>query len=222
MHFQNGLTQGNVRARTAQMCWLRWSALLAFALLFLSGCGHHPLTDFRPLTKAGMSSASIEQLKKLDTSDAETRQLVNARQAGISDDTCVALVSAAHQHQRVFASSEAVSSLAGAGFAEPQILEIARADKLDTISGDAVTLRLIGLADSTVQTLLERHLQDQPTLSSGEIARLKNTGLTESQILERIKQGMTDEQAEKEVVARETARNHYGTGFVHIRGRRPR
>ena len=73
-----------------------------------------------------------------------------------------------------------------------------------------------------MQTLLQRHLQGQPTLSSGEIARLKNTGLTESQILERINQGMSDEQAEKEVVARETARNHYGTGFVHIRGRRPR
>jgi hypothetical protein len=73
-----------------------------------------------------------------------------------------------------------------------------------------------------LQTLLQRHLQNQPTLSSGEIARLKNTGLTESQVLERINQGMTDEQAEKEVVARETARNHYGTGFVRVRGRKPR
>ena len=95
-------------------------------------------------------------------------------------------------------------------------------DKLDTISGDAVTLRLIGLSDSTVQNLLQRHLLDQPTLSSGEIARLKNTGLTEAQVMERINQGMTDEQAEKEVLARTTARNHYGTGFTHIRGRKPR
>jgi hypothetical protein len=73
-----------------------------------------------------------------------------------------------------------------------------------------------------VQTLLQRHLQNQPTLSSGEIARLKNTGLTEGQVLDRINQGMTDEQAEKEVVARETARNHSGTGFVRVRGRKPR
>jgi hypothetical protein len=169
-----------------------------------------------------MSSASIEQLKKLDTSDAETLQLVSAKQAGITDDTCIALVNAARQHQRAFTSADAVNSLAAAGFGEPQILEIARLDKLDSVSGDAVTLRLIGLSDSTVQTLLQRHLQDQPTLSSGEIARLKNTGLTESQVLDRIHQGMTDEQAEKEVTARETARNHYGTGFTHIRGRRSR
>lgn len=194
--------------------------LLTSALLLSSGCSHHPLTDYRPLVKVGMSSVSIEQLKKLDTSDAETLQLVSAKQAGLSDETCVALVAAAHQHQHPFISSDSASSLAGAGFQEPQILEIARADKLDSISGDAVTLRLIGLSDPTVQTLLQRHLQDQPTLSSGEIARLKNVGLTEPQIVERINQGMTDKQADKEILTRESARNHFGTGFTRVRGRR--
>jgi hypothetical protein len=213
---------GEIRARTAPLCA---GTLLAFAgttLLFSSACGHHPMTDYRPLLKVGMSSASIEQLKKLDTSDAETAQLISAKQAGISDETCVALVTTSHQNRRAFTSAEAVNSLAGAGFGEPQILEIARVDKLDTVSGDAVTLRLIGLSDSTVQNLLQRHLLDQPTLSSGEIARLKNTGLTEAQVLERINQGMTDEQAEKEVLARTSARNHYGTGFTRIHGRKPR
>jgi hypothetical protein len=198
------------------------AALIAAVLLASSGCGHHPLTDFRPLVTAGMSSASIERLKKLNTADAESLQLVTVKQAGVTDETCIALVGAARQHQRAFTSADAVVSLVGAGFAEPQILEIARADQLDTLSGDAVTLRLIGLSDATVQTLLQRHLQNQPTLSSGEIARLKNTGLTESQVLDRINQGMTDEQAEKEVVARETARNHSGTGFIRVRGRKPR
>jgi hypothetical protein len=92
---------------------------------------------------------------------------------------------------------------------------------LTALSTDAVTLRLIGLSESTVKTLMKRHLNGQTTLSSGEIARLKNTELTEGQILERINQGMTDEQAEHEVKARETARNHYGTGFVRIHGVKP-
>jgi hypothetical protein len=190
------------------------------ALVISSGCGKHLLTDYRPLMNAGMSSMSTEELKKLNTSDAEILQMVSAKQAGISDYTCVTLVSSAHQHQHLFTSAEAATSLAGAGFGESQILQIARLDKLDAISGDAVTLRLIGLSDSMVQTVLQRHLQDQPTLSTAEIARLKNTGLTETQILQRIHQGMDDTQAEKEVRARETARNHYGTGFVSIRGRR--
>lgn len=198
------------------------AALATVLVLGSSGCGHHPLTDFRPLVTAGVSSASIERLKKLNFSDAETPQLVTMKQAGVTDETCIALVGAARQHQRAFTSADAVVSLVGASFTEPQVLEIARADKLDSLSGDAVTLRLIGLSDATVQTLLQRHLQNQPTLSSGEIARLKNAGLTEGQVMERINQGMTDEQAEKEVVARENARNHYGTGFVRVRGRKPR
>ncbi|MDQ1410623.1 MAG: hypothetical protein QOJ41_2358 [Acidobacteriaceae bacterium] len=196
--------------------------VMSCTLMVSSGCSHHLLTDYRPLVNAGMSSTSTEQLKKLDTSDTEILQLVSAKQAGISDYTCVTLVSSAHQHQHPFASADAVTSLAGAGFSEPQILQIARLDKLDTLSGDAVTLRLIGLSDSMVQTVLQRRLQDRPTLSSAEIARLKNTGLTETDILQRIDRGMDDNQAEKEVRARETARNHYGTGFVSIRGRRRR
>jgi hypothetical protein len=196
--------------------------VLACSLAISGGCGRHVLTDYRPLVNAGMSSTSIEQLKKLDTSDAETLQLVSAKRAGITDYTCVTLVSDAHQHHHLFASAEAVASLAGAGFREPQILQIASLDKLDTLSGDAVTLRLIGLSDSMVQIVMQRRLQDQPTLSSAEIARLKNTGLTEAQILQRINRGMDDNEADREVLARETARNHNGTGFVRIRGRRPR
>jgi hypothetical protein len=206
--------------RTACVRLLVPFILVVCVLMVAGGCGHRLLADYRPLVKAGMSSSSIEQLKKMDIAEAETAQLVSAKQAGITDDTCVALVAAAHQHHRAFTSADAVNSLAGASFTEAQILEIARADKLDTLSGDAVTLRLIGLSDSTVQNLLQRHLKEEPTLSSGEIARMKNAGLSESQVLERINQGMTDEEAEKEVNARMTARNHYGTGFVRIHGRR--
>lgn len=204
--------------RTTRCSWV-FCACVPF---LMGGCGQHPLTDYRSLVNAGMSSASVERLKKLDTSDAETQQLAGAKRSGLSDEACVALVAAAHEHHRVFGDAEAAGNMAGAGFDERQILELARADKLDSVSGDAVTLKLIGLSDGTVQTLVRRHLQDQPTLSSAEIARLKNTGLTEAQIVERINAGMTDEQAEREVSARETARNHYGTGFVRIRGRRPR
>jgi hypothetical protein len=222
MALHRNLPSWLARVRTAPTNLLLLAAVMACTLALSSGCGHNVLADYRPLVNAAMSSTSIEQLKKLDTSDSEILQLVSAKRAGITDYTCVTLVSNAHQHHHLFASADAVNSLAGAGFGEPQILQIARVDKLDTISGDAVTLRLIGLSDSTVQTVLQRRLQDQPTLSTAEIARLKNTGLTEAQILQRINRGMDDDQAEKEVRARETARNHYGTGFVRIRGRRPR
>jgi hypothetical protein len=101
-------------------------------------------------------------------------------------------------------------------------LEIAKTDQLDTISGDAVMLRLVGLSESAVDWILHRRLKGQPTMSSAEIGRLKNTGLTEKQILERIKQGMTDAQADKEAALREATRNHANTGFVRTHGRRSR
>ena len=195
--------------------------LLGACVLLAGGCKNHILTDYRPLDRAGMWSSNIEQLKAMNTSDAEVAQLVKLKQAGVSDDACVALLSAAHAHQHPFTSAESAANLAHASFTEPEILEIARADQLDTIGTEAVMLRLIGLSDATVQTLLHRRMQGQPTLSSVEIGRLKNVGLTEKQILERVNQGMTDQQAEKEITAREHARNHSNTGFVRVHGRRP-
>jgi hypothetical protein len=195
--------------------------LLGFCALVVAGCHSHPLTDFRPLDQAGMWSSDIEQLKGLDISDQEVAQVVKLKHAGISDDTCVELISTAHVHKHPFTSADSADSLAGAGFTEPQIIEMARADQLDAIGLDAVTLKLIGLSDSSVQLILHRHLACQPVMASAEIARLKNTGLTERQILERINSGMTDAQAEKEIHARETARNHANTSFVRVRGRKP-
>src|SRR5579885_852972 len=183
--------------------------LAVSAACVLAACRQHPLTDYRPLDQAGMWSDSVEQLKALNTSDSEVAQLVRLKQAGLADDTCVALVSAAHQHKHVFFSAE-------------QILDIAKTDQLDVVSGDLVTLRLIGLSDSTVQFLMQRKLSGQPTLSSGEISRLKNTGLSESGIIGQIKAGMTDAQADKVIALREAERAHANTGFVRVRGRRPR
>lgn len=189
---------------------------------FLGGCHSHPLTDYRPLDKVGMGSSYLEELKALNTSDAEVAQVVKLKQGRVNDDTSVALVSSAHSHQHLFESADGVTNLTGAGYTELQVMEIASADKIDLISGDAVMLRLIRLSDATVQLILDRRLQGQPVLSSAEIAKLKNTGLTEKQIVERINQGMTDAEADHEIYVRETLRNHSNLGFVHTGGGRRR
>jgi hypothetical protein len=144
------------------------------------------------------------------------------KQGALTDDTCVALVANAHQHQHLFTSADSAVNLARAGYNESVILEIAKIDQLDIVSGDAVMLRLIGLSDKAVDMILHRRLKGVPTMGSAEIGRLKNTGLTEKQILERINQGMTDAQADREAAGREAARNHSNTGFVHQHGHRPR
>src|SRR5882724_12694618 len=172
------------------------------ALLRVDGCNKHLLTDYRPLDQAGMWSSNVEQLKTLNTADVEVSQLVKLKQAGLTDDACVTLVSEAHQRRHQFASADSAVNLIHAGYTEPVILEIAKTDQLDIISGDAVMLRLVGLSNSAVDMILHRRLKGQRTMSSAEIGRLKNTGLTEKQIIERINSGMTDAQADKEAAFR--------------------
>jgi DNA-binding transcriptional regulator YdaS (Cro superfamily) len=194
---------------------------LGVLVLFLaSGCDRHPLTDYRPLDQAGMFSSNVEQLKSLNVSDTEVSQLVKLKQARVSDDACVTLISEAHKRQHPFASADSAVNLSRAGYPDSVILEIAKTDQLDVISGDAVMLRLVGLSDAGVNQILRRRLQGKPTMSSAEIGRLKNTGLSEKQILEQINQGMTDAQADKEAALREATRNHSGTAFQRVRGRR--
>jgi hypothetical protein len=194
--------------------------LVALALLCLTGCKPLRSTDYHPLDQAGMWYGQIQELRKLDTTDAEVAELVKLKEAGIPDEACVELVSIAHAQKHPFVSADAVLSLARAGFSESNVLEIARTDQLDAMSGEVVTLRLTGFSPEVALDVARRRAKGLTTLSTLEIAQLKNTGLTEKQILDRIDRGMADAEADAEITARRRAANK--TGFVRNRGRRRR
>ena len=185
---------------------------------FAAGCQSHPMTDYRPLDQAGMWFGKVQELKALNVDETEVAHLARLKQAGISDDACVNLVSAAHARQHHFASSDAVINLFLGGFSEAEILDLAKTDRIDSLSLDAVTMRLTGLSTAFVLEVLHRQLQGLSILSGPVISRLKNTGLTEAQILQRIRDGMTDDKAEREIAGRLRARNK--TGFVRNYHRR--
>src|SRR5258708_78253 len=124
--------------------------LLGVCVLFAGGCHQHLLTDYRPLDQSGMWSSGLEQLKKLNTSDFEVAQLVKVKQARVSDDTCVALVAAAHERKHPFASGDSTANLANAAYSEAQILQIARTDHPDAITGHSPPLRLTPLSTRSV------------------------------------------------------------------------
>lgn len=195
--------------------------LLGVCLFCLAGCEKHPQTDYWALDQSGMWSSSLDELKKLKPSDLEINQLTKLKNAGASDDFCLALLKAARAHKHEFSSADAAMDLSRAGYSDPEILMIAQADQIDILSGEAVTLKLIGLSNPTVQAILKRRIQGLPTLTSEQIGRLKNTAMSEKQILEVVNKGLTDQQAEKLIVQREAARDHSNTGFVRVRGRRP-
>ena len=169
-----------------------------------------------------MWSTNLAQIKKMNVSPEEVGDLTKLKQAGASDELCVSLLKAARDHKHEFSSGDSVISLSSAGYTDTQILEMARADKLDALSNDAVMLKLIGLSNSTVQIVIQRREQGLPTLTSAQIGRLKNIGESENKILELIYQGLSGQQAEAYVTRLESARNHSHTEFVRNRGRRAR
>src|SRR5258708_160445 len=111
--------------------------LLGACVLFVAGCHQHLLTDYRPLDQSGMWSSGLEQLKKLNTSDFEVAQLVKVKQARVSDDTCVALVAAAHERKHPFASGDSTANLANPPYSEAQLLHIPPTDQLNPTAADA-------------------------------------------------------------------------------------
>ena len=193
------------------------SLLLGVCLLAVAGCKTQPKTNYAPLDQSGMWSSSVDQLKNLNVTDLEIAKL---KRVGASDDLCLALFKAARDHHHDFSNADAAIQLSQAGYADEQILEMARSDQIDILSGEAITLKLIGLSNPTVQAIVHRRIAGLPTLTSEQIGRLKNTGMSEKQILDLVNQGLSNDQAEKLIASREANRNHSNTGFVRNRGRR--
>jgi len=197
----------------------RYFQLACVCLLVLAGCQKQP-DSYSALDQSGMWSSSLDELKKLNVSDLEINQLTRLKQSGASDDLCLALLRAARDHHHEFTSADSAINLSRAGYDDPQIVEMAKSDQIDILSGDAVTLKLIGLSNSTIQIIIHRRMQGLPTLTSEQIGRLKNTGMSERQILDVVNQGLSDAKAEAFIAQREAVRNHSNTGFVRVHGRR--
>jgi len=195
---------------------------LGACLAIVVGCQKKPQTDYTGLDSAGMWSTSLDELKKLHASDAEIAQLTKLKQAGATDDLCLSLLKAARARHHEFTSAESAMSLSRAGYADAEILEMAQSDQIDMLAGEAITLKLIGLTNPTVQSIMHRRIQGLPTPTSQQIGRLKNTGMSEKQIIEFVNQGHSEAQIEMFITQREVVRNHANTGFVRVQGRRRR
>lgn len=194
--------------------------LLGVCGVVLAGCQKQAKVDYASLDQSGMWSSSLDEVKAMKPSSMEIAQLTKLKQVGASDDLCLALLKAARAHNHEFTSADSAIDLSRASYSDAQILEMAQSDQIDILSGEAVTLKLIGLSNPTVQDIIHRRIQGLPTLTSEQIGRLKNTGMSEKQILDTVNQGLSDQQAETLIAEREALRNHSNTGFVRVRGRK--
>lgn len=188
------------------VCALAW-------LLALGGCKRFRHTDTQPLYQSGLWSDTIQRLQNLSVTDGEVAELIKVHQAGLSDDGCVQLIKLARSRQKVFGEGDDIAGLLSSGISEPNVLELARLGQLGAWAVDAQGLKLAGYSDQIVMAVARRRAAGQATLSGSSLVELKNTGLSQPQILGLINKGLTDEQA-GELVAmhQQTELPH---GFIH-------
>jgi hypothetical protein len=185
-----------------------------------AGCAGFRSADVHPLDQSGMWHEKIEELKALKVSDPEVAELTKLKQGGLTDATCIELISLARVQKQPFSDADSILQLHRAGVTEPHILDLARLKQIPSWAGEAVTLRLTGLSDEVVLAVARRRASNLPVLSGPVIARLKNAQVTQSQILQYITGGMTDQQAERDITVRQYALAPHGFSRIHGRRRR--
>jgi hypothetical protein len=187
--------------------WRRLFCLAAIlaAALCIDGCQRFHHADTQPLYNSGFWSDTIDKLRGMNVSDSEVSDLLTLHNAGFSDESCIEFVRLARAHQQMFTSGEKAVGLLRSGLAEPTVMELARLNLIENWSGEAQSIRLAGYSDKVVLATARRRADHQPVASATSLVELKNTGVTEQQVIDMISRGLTDEQVGQKVAAHNAA-----------------
>ena len=169
-------------------------AAIAGLTLFTAGCQHAVPVDTAPLDAAGMSYDSIQQLKGFNVTTTEVADIAKARQGGLSDANCVAILQLFRSRGERFTAGETIAGLIRAGIGEPTVVELARLNQLGFSAGELEAMRLAGLSDETILEVARRHAEGKTVLSGASLAGMKNAGLRDSTLLELSRRGIPDSQ----------------------------
>jgi hypothetical protein len=190
----------------------RYSALLSGLLLIvaLAGCRKAQKPEEDPLYQAGMWSDTIQQLRGLQVSDSEVMEIVKAHEAGFSDEDCVAMVKLSRSRNKMFADGDAIAGLLHVGVSEPNVMALAKLNQLGVWAVDLEGIRLAGYSDKVVMAVAQRRAAGQATVSGTSLVELKNTGISEPQVLAQIDRGLSDEQAGQIIAEHQHAEMPHG------------
>lgn len=167
-------------------CLAAWIAL---------GGGCSKKQDNQTLDSAGFGFTAIQTLRDLQVTDEEVLEVIKARQAGLTDATCLELVKQARARGAPFAGGDEVLTLRDYEFTEEEVLEFARVGQLGLWVGEVKAMRLGGIGKPLLMELTRQRAMRKPVLSGVSIFRLKDAGYPETQILDFVREGMTDEGA---------------------------
>ena len=157
-----------------------------------------------------MWSDTIQQLHGLQVSDSEVAEIVKAHQAGFSDEDCVAVVNLARSRKKMFTDGDAIAGLLRVGVSEQNVVALAKLNQLGVWAVDLEGIRLAGYSDKVVMAVAQRRSAGQTTVSGTSLVELKNTGISEPQVLAQIDRGLSDEQAGQMIAEHQHAEMPHG------------
>jgi hypothetical protein len=203
---------GSTRPFGSNRSLLLLALTLAMCLPF-SACKLGQQADTAPSDAATEWASSVEQLGKLNVSNAEISELTKAHDAGLSNAACVNLIQLARARQKPFADGQSIADLISAGSSEQTVLELAHLNQLGLWAGQARILRLAGLSDAVIVAVARRRSQNLPVMSGEKLGELKNAGVSDVAILDLVNQGISDGEATAYIAQRQRAAG--GHGFVY-------
>ncbi len=157
---------------------------------------------------------SVPQLKALSVSNAEIGELRKAHEAGLTDPSTVVLIQLARDHRLPFSDGQSVADLLDAGSSEDTVLQLARLNQLGPWAGEARAMRLAGLSDKIILAVAQRRSQGLAVLSGEKLGELRNTGASDTVILDLVKKGISEQTANSYIAQHSGAGSH---GFVYQR-----
>ncbi len=170
-------------------------ALTAFVAVSLGGCHHAPpVANTQQLDRSGMNYDSVQQLRALNITPPEVAEVMKLRNAGFSDADCVQAVQLFHKHGQPFRADDIIG-LSQAGMSEQMIFELAGLNGFGENAGELEAMHLAGLSDAVVLEVAHHRAEGKPVLSGASLAGLKNAGVRGSTLLELVRRGVPDSQA---------------------------
>jgi hypothetical protein len=184
--------------------------------LLLASCQSLMPLDTSSLDRAGMTYDSIKVLKALHISQPEVLEIAEARQAGLPDSDCVALLQIFHDRHEQFTAAKAVVGMLHSGMRDGIILGLANMDQLGLGSGELQAMHLAGLSDEIILEVAHRHASGQPVLSGASLATMRNARLDNATLLELVRRGVPNSETVDIVTLR-----HSGNSDAEILHRLP-
>lgn len=169
-------------------------AALALAFFF---CGCHRLKqlDTTALDNSGMNFTTIQALRSLNVTNDEVTEILAARQGGLSDDDCIALVRLARSRNEPFQHGDDIAQMLRGGISESTVMQLAQLHQIGLWSGEALVMRLAGLSDQIILEEAHRRSEGRAVLSGASLANFKNAGMREATLLQLVRRGVPDNEA---------------------------